>query len=233
VPDDAVTATLNGALYAVSGLPSEPVTSAPVDLRFEYRDSAGVHAVKEFHLQPSSYLVGFRSTVTEGDRPLKPAVLWGPAIGDVGEVSRYVAKAGGLLDQNGKVVRLAPADIAKQPEHDGELRLRRRRGQLLHDRRARHWSEQGDLSAGLDPAAGGLEAAAARARVRTDRARRARHAIRFFVGPKDFDVLSAIDPELALAINFGMFKVIVVPLLRSLKWVNGFAGATGAGRSFS
>ena len=47
--------------------------------------------------------------------------------------------------------------------------------------------------------------------------------IRFFVGPKDFDVLSAIDPELALAINFGMFKVIVVPPLRSLKWVNGFA----------
>jgi len=51
--------------------------------------------------------------------------------------------------------------------------------------------------------------------------------IRFFVGPKDFDVLSAIDPELALAINFGMFKVIVVPLLRSLKWVNGFAGNWG------
>jgi YidC/Oxa1 family membrane protein insertase len=87
VPNDALTATLNGALYAVSGAPSELVTSAPVDLRFEYRDSAGVHAVKEFHLQPSSYLVGFRSTVAEGDRPLQPAVLWGPAIGDVGEPS--------------------------------------------------------------------------------------------------------------------------------------------------
>jgi YidC/Oxa1 family membrane protein insertase len=51
--------------------------------------------------------------------------------------------------------------------------------------------------------------------------------IHFYVGPKDFDVLSAIDPDLALAINFGMFKVIVVPLLRSLKWVNGFAGNWG------
>ena len=95
--------------------------------------------MKEFQLQPSSYLVGFRSTVTEGDRPLKPAVLWGPAIGDVGEVSRYVAKAGGLLDQNGKVVRLAPADIAKQPERR-RLQLRRGRGQLLHDRRPRRRS---------------------------------------------------------------------------------------------
>src|SRR5436190_5154769 len=121
VPNDALTATLNGALYAVSGAPSAPATSAPVDLRFEYRDSAGVHAVKEFHLQPSSYLVSFRSTVAEGDLPLQPAVLWGPAIGDVGEVSRYVAKAGGLLDQDGKVVRLTPADIAKQPERDGNF----------------------------------------------------------------------------------------------------------------
>src|SRR5262245_25667418 len=39
-PNDTVTATLNGALYSVSGAPSEPATSAPVDLRFEYRDTA-------------------------------------------------------------------------------------------------------------------------------------------------------------------------------------------------
>ena len=102
MPNDALTATLNGALYAVSGAPSELVTSAPVDLRFEYRDSAGVHAVKEFHLQPSSYLVGFRSTVAEGDRPLNPAVLWGRDWRRRREVSRYVAKAGGLLDQMAK-----------------------------------------------------------------------------------------------------------------------------------
>src|SRR5437870_2014934 len=52
--DDALTATLNGALYAVSGAPSSPATSAAVDLRFAYRDSAGVHAVKEFRLGPAS-----------------------------------------------------------------------------------------------------------------------------------------------------------------------------------
>src|SRR5262249_13705882 len=120
-PNDTLTATLNGALYSVSGAPSEPATSAPVDLKSESRDSAAIHAVKEFNSQPPSYLVGFRSTVTEGGQPLKPAVLWGPAIGDAAEVSRYVAKAGGLLDQNGKVVRLTPADIAKQPEHHGDF----------------------------------------------------------------------------------------------------------------
>src|SRR5437773_6453124 len=51
--------------------------------------------------------------------------------------------------------------------------------------------------------------------------------MKFFVGPKDFAVLSAVHHDLPNAINFGMFKVIVVPLLRSLKWVNAFIGNYG------
>jgi YidC/Oxa1 family membrane protein insertase len=52
-------------------------------------------------------------------------------------------------------------------------------------------------------------------------------AVTFFVGPKDFDLLTAIDPDVGKAIDFGMFTVIVVPLLRSLKWVNGYVGNYG------
>src|SRR5438093_6203706 len=51
--------------------------------------------------------------------------------------------------------------------------------------------------------------------------------MRFFVGPKYFAVLSAVHHDLPNAINFGMFKVIVVPLLQSLKWVNSFVGNYG------
>src|SRR6185295_6976597 len=51
--------------------------------------------------------------------------------------------------------------------------------------------------------------------------------IKFFVGPKDFDVLASIDRDFTRAINFGMFTLIVVPLLRSLKWVNAFVGNYG------
>jgi len=226
-PNDTLTATLNGALYSVGGAPSAPATSAPVDLRFEYRDSAGIHAVKEFHFQPSSYLVGFRSTVTEGDQPLQPAILWGPAIGDDAEVSRYVAKAGGLLDQSGKVVRVTPADIAKQPEHHGDFNyagvednyfmtvaLGTGPGKVIFQ------------PVSIPPPEGSKQPPRELVAYAIERAQ-SEAPIRFFVGPKDFDVLSAIDPELALAINFGMFKVIVVPLLRSLKWVNGFAGNWG------
>jgi YidC/Oxa1 family membrane protein insertase len=51
--------------------------------------------------------------------------------------------------------------------------------------------------------------------------------IKFFIGPKDFDVLAQLGPDMTRAINFGIFSVIVVPLLRSLKWVNGYIGNYG------
>ena len=49
----------------------------------------------------------------------------------------------------------------------------------------------------------------------------------FFFGPKDLDVLQSIKPDLVRAIDFGMFDWLVVPLLRALKWVNGYVGNYG------
>jgi YidC/Oxa1 family membrane protein insertase len=49
----------------------------------------------------------------------------------------------------------------------------------------------------------------------------------FFIGPKDFDVLKSVDVQLSRAIDFGMFAWLVVPLLQSLKWINGFLGNFG------
>ena len=86
---------------------------------FEYTNSQGLHAVKEFDLDPASYIVTFRATVTVNDRPLSPAIEWGPAVGDVGESSRYVKKSEGLLSREAKVQRLAPKDIAKQSTYEG------------------------------------------------------------------------------------------------------------------
>jgi YidC/Oxa1 family membrane protein insertase len=51
--------------------------------------------------------------------------------------------------------------------------------------------------------------------------------VRFFAGPKDFDVLERASQDLVLAIDFGIFSWLVVPLLRALKWVNGYIGNYG------
>ena len=45
---------------------------------------------------------------------------------------------------------------------------------------------------------------------------------RFFLGPKDLDILRDVEPQLVRAIDFGMFAALVVPLLLALKWINGF-----------
>ena len=54
-------------------------------------------------------------------------------------------------------------------------------------------------------------------------------SMQYFIGPKDFDVLRNVDPQLDLvyAIDFGMFRVIVVPLLQALKSINKYVGNYG------
>src|SRR5262245_7316254 len=50
--NDAINATINSALYAVTGAPAGVIESGPVDVTFEYRDSTGVSATKTFHVEP-------------------------------------------------------------------------------------------------------------------------------------------------------------------------------------
>jgi YidC/Oxa1 family membrane protein insertase len=225
--NDALTATLNNALYTVIGAPdgASEVTS-PVDLSFEYRDSAGVHAVKTFHLEPSTYVVTVDAKVTEGDRALTPAIVWGPGIGEYGESSTFAKKAEGVVFENGKPVRIAQADIAKQPVREGDFRY-----VGVDDNYFLTAALQPGLSkitfhpVTIPPPAGSKTP---RELVSYEiEPTQGVQPIRYFVGPKDFDVLTSIDPDLAKSIDFGMFTIIVVPLLRSLKWVNGYVGNYG------
>jgi len=225
--NDALTATVNDALYTVAGAPEAPgeVTS-PVDLRFEYRDSAGVHAVKTFHFDPVSYIVTAHATLTEDDREITPAIVWGPAVGDVGEQSSYVKKAEGILFENGKVVRVAPADIAKQPVHEGDFRYAGVDDNYFLTAALQPGPSKVTFHPVSIPPPAGTKAARELVSYAIE-PNRGDTPIKFFVGPKDFDVLAAIGPDVAKAIDFGVFTLIVVPLLRSLKWVNGYVGNYG------
>ena len=224
--NDATSVTLNEGLYTVSGAPSSTPDSAPTDLRFEYRDSAGIHAVKEFHLDPVSYIFTFRATVTQNDKPLSPAIVWGPGIGDITEISRGVKKSEGILFQSAKVVRLAPKDIAKQSVYDGKFRYAGIEDNYFLI--AVVFPEPIKVTyapVSVPPPDGSKDAARDLTSFAVEPQTGA--PLKYFAGPKDFDVLSAIDRDLASAIDFGMFTVIVVPLLRSLKWVHSYVGNYG------
>ena len=209
--NEATTTTLNTALYAVSGAPAASVESSPVDLRFEYRDSAGLHAVKAFHLEPSAFVIAVDVAVTEGERGLKPAIVWGPALGDVAEVSRYTTKAAGIVFQNGKVARLDASAIAKQPVYEGDFKYAGVDDNYFMTAAL----QPGEAKVTFQPVAipPAEPKGAARELMSYSIEPRTNAPQKFFVGPKDFDLLTALDPDVARAINFGTFTVIVVPLL--------------------
>jgi YidC/Oxa1 family membrane protein insertase len=226
-PDESMTTALNGGLYTVSGVPTDSTASAPIDLRFEYSDASGVHAVKEFHLEPASYVVKFKSTVTQGDRALTPTIVWGPAVGDIGQVSQYSQKAEALLFQDGKAQRLAPKDLAKQSVFEGDFKFAGVDDNYFMT--AAIFTGPTKVSfhpVTIPPPANTKEAARDLVSFSLD-PQRFDTVHQFFVGPKDFTVLASIDRDFTRAINFGMFAVIVVPLLNSLKWVNAFVGNYG------
>jgi YidC/Oxa1 family membrane protein insertase len=223
--DERIDATLNGALYTVSEAPASPLTS-PADVRFEYRDSAGVHAVKEFHLTPESYVIAFRADVSSGDRSLAPAIVWGPAVGDIAEVSRYSQAAEGLLfETGGKPQRLAPKDIAKQSMYDGNFMYAGVDDNYFMTVALFPGASRVAYQPVTIPAPPGSKDA--RALVSYSIEPKRGEPVKFFAGPKDFDVLAAIGPGVTRAINFGYFEVIVVPLLKSLKWINSYVANYG------
>lgn len=225
--DESTNATLNDALYVVSGAPVDTISS-PVDLRFEYRDDSGLHAIKQFHLEPTSYVLTFRPTITKADDGPTPTIAWGPAVGgDTGEVSSYSQKAEALFFQNEKVQRLAASDLLKQPVFEGDFKFvgvddNYFMTVALFTGPARVTYQPVTVPPPADPKLPPRELIAFSIDVQKPDA-----PIRFFAGPKDFDVLVAVDRDLTRGINFGMFSVIVVPLLRSLKWVNAFVGNYG------
>jgi YidC/Oxa1 family membrane protein insertase len=222
--DKAVTAALNGGLYTVTGVPAGNAADLPTDLRFEYSDTSGVHAIKEFHLDPSSYVIGLKTSVTVNNTAVTPAIVWGPALGDIThETGRYVTKSRGLVFTAGKVQRFDAAAIAKQPATEGDFKYAG-----VDD----HYFVTMALFPGQSKAT--FQHISIPPPVNSKDAPRDLVSYtlspppqKVFFGPKDFDVLAAIDRDLVRTIDYGMFSVIVVPLLSALKWVNGFVGNWG------
>jgi YidC/Oxa1 family membrane protein insertase len=223
--DEQLNATLNQSLYAVTAVPAT-VIAAPTDVRFEYRNDAGVRALKEFRLAPDSYMVEFRAEVAAGDRPVAPAIVWGPAVGDVAEVSRYTQKAEALFLQGGKAQRLSTKDISKQPSYEGEFLFAGVDDNYFMTVALPTGASKITYQAvAIPPAPPSKEPP--RDLVSYSIEPKQTQPLKFFAGPKDFDVLAAIGPDVTRAINFGMFAVIVVPLLKSLKWVNSYVDNYG------
>jgi YidC/Oxa1 family membrane protein insertase len=219
--NDATTATLNGALYAVRD-------TSPNQVAFEYRDTAGLHAVKEFQIEPASYVVNVRVAVDESGSALAPAIDWGPGLGDNDPGSgSYAVKAGGIYSVGDEEDRVTAADAGKQPSRQGDFQFAGIEDHYFLAAAVFPGSATVRFRPVATPPPPGSEQPARELMAYTIEPGPRTDPIKFYVGPKDFDELAAVDRSLVRAINFGMFAIIVVPLLRALNWVNGFVGNYG------
>jgi YidC/Oxa1 family membrane protein insertase len=238
VDDGAVTARLNESLYKVSGVDGLSVDGSqqPVTIVFEMEGADGLKAQKRFALEPASYILQFSASVQQGSQVLNPAIEWGPGLGD--EIARsqpksflspnYLYRAQAIVYNDGSVERIQSQNLGQSAARDGGFR----------------WAGVDDhyfISAVLQPPTPiHLDYAPVTLSVTTTTPPEAAHYVsyavrlpappenvRFYVGPKQLDILRCIDPEFTKAIYFGIFRWLAAPLLEGLKWVHGYIGNWG------
>jgi YidC/Oxa1 family membrane protein insertase len=231
--DDATKSALaNGAFYRIADgtPPTVDATRTPAALVFEFQDASGLEVRKQFRIDPSSYVVTFSAAVTDHDKPVNPAIEWGPGLGDVvasAASGRNVRHAEAIYDLGGSVKRVLGTSLKDRQQYSGDFAFV---GVDTHyfmsalvkpgSANVEYWPLSQSVSGSNPPISRDyvgysiqLAASPAGARV--------------FFGPKRFETLKATDGELVRAIWFGMFAFLSVPLLSALNWVNAFIGNYG------
>ena len=234
--DPQLTARLDEALFRPSASALQ-LSADAATLTFDYEDSSGLRARKSFTFQAEAeqpYVVDFDATVTTAAGSIPVTIRWGPALGGIREAASRLTQQqmpaallygrvfeGDLL-QEVDVMRARPTDLAERSRYEGQFAFA---GVDNHYFLAAALPSDGEtridyrpvssVSLEHDLVAFDLTVASGQA------------AVQVFLGPKDFDVLAAVHPDLVRAVDFGWFSALVVPLHRTLKWLNGFVGNYG------
>ena len=215
-----LTRRLNSALFRAD--------ARGLQVRFEYQDASGLRAQKEFRLDPDGYVLSVNVSAANGDQEINPVIVWGPALGPVGvSSSSYVQQSEGIIYLDGAVSRLDAGAIAEQSAYTGTIGFGGVDDQYFIAALVRPGPARLEYRSVSVPVPGAADQASAALVSFEAQLDRPRWPQRVFIGPKDFDVLQAVDPDLKHAVNFGFFAWLVVPLLTSLKWLNGYIGNYG------
>ena len=238
VDDQAIDSRLNDAVYRVTvngAAAGELVdaTASPQTIVFEAAAADGFSVKKTFTLEPTSYVIVFGADVRMGGQRLNPVVHWGPGLGD--DIARaapasffspsYNTPAQPIVHKDGDVERIAATEsgVREGLRYGGvtdhyfvSMLLNELNTQPVRVDYAPKIVPQPD-----DPNITG------RYVDYSVRFQSPQDQSRFFFGPKEFDTLRAIDPEMTRVIDFGIFAWLAAPLLGGLQWVHGFIGNWG------
>ncbi len=225
--DPALSARLAAAPFTVT---DGPGADGAWQARFEYADEAGLRAQKTFAIAPGKpYVINVSASITQNGQPVPTSLRWGPALGSgltTTSSVTYSPPTRPIFYKDAEVSRIEPDAIAEQPVHEGVFGFA---GVDDHYFLVAIVKPAGPLRlqyAKVDaPVAENPEGAHY-----VDWSARypsAPQGVSYFAGPKDFDVLVAVDRDLVRSIDFGWFAWLVVPLLRALKWLNAYVGNYG------
>ena len=228
VDDAALSATLAAAPFVVAAESGDG--SAGWQARLEY-DSAGVRVQKTFSITADKpYVVNVSATVTRDGQPVATTIVWGPALGrgvtPKASYATYSPPIQPIFFQDGDVTRVAPDKITTQPVAEGSFGFVGVDDHYFLAALVKPKEPVRVTYAPVDVAIPDIPEGAHYVAWSARFAAAAQSAA-FFAGPKDFDVLAAVDSDLVRAIDFGMFAWLVVPLLRALKWINVYVGNYG------
>ncbi|MGE3579758.1 MAG: membrane protein insertase YidC [Vicinamibacterales bacterium] len=226
--DAATTRALNLALY------SSQIDREANRVVFSMTDASGLTARKTFQLEPANFLLSADLSVERSGTRVPAGFVWGPGPGDLGPTtgggffSSDVSRAPEALVHAGtEVERLAYSDVTETATaREGAFRF-----VGIDDHYfivAAVGAGQGKVTfTGVSHAVAGTEGRQRQLLAMQLRTQDPATPVKFYVGPKAFDVMKAVDAEFVRAINFGFWAWLAVPFLDVLKWIYGYSGNWG------
>jgi YidC/Oxa1 family membrane protein insertase len=227
--DAAISSTLASSAFTASA-DALSIDTGTRRLEFTLEDGNGIAARKTFTFSADQpYSIGVMAAVTRNGQPLPMTIYGGAAIGSgiVQKSRTYNPPSQAVFYRDGKVSRLNADKIATQGVQEGKFGFAGVDDHYFLE--ALVTPPPAPLRITYQPVAVTVPGFPEGAHYVSWSAQFASpvHDLRYFLGPKDFDVLVAVNRDLVRAIDFGMFAWLVVPLLRTLKWINGYVGNYG------
>lgn len=230
VDDRAISARLRSAPFTVT---EEPQAGASGVWRatLDYTDPSGLRVQKTFVNDPAKpYVIGVTISVTRNGQAVPATIEWGPALGSgvVPKSRTYNPPPQPIFYKDGKVTRVSQSKIAQQATQQGTFGFVGADDHYFLTALVQPPQPLAVQYAPVDvtnipDTPEGAHYVSWSVRFNSPAAQ----PLTYFVGPKDFDILASVDRDLVRSIDFGMFSVIVVPLLQALKWINGYVGNFG------
>jgi YidC/Oxa1 family membrane protein insertase len=229
--DPALSARLATAVYSASA-PNLSLGTAPGRLSFEYTDQSGVTARKTFFFQPEgrAYVLKVEASIDVAGASRPTTLISGPALALGYDPENKSAKPARAVQwRDGSVDRLDAGDLSERARYEGEFRFAGAEDQYFLNAVLPGTQTVAIEYTPISLPVPGDATGRTRTFVSYSVTAPGSAAFQYFLGPKDFDILRAVDPRLELvrAIDFGIFTWLVVPLLQALKWINRFVGNYG------